>query len=230
MEKRKHFIIKCVLFLLISICCSFALLSCKSDTKEPEQDPGYRTMTIYELYAGTENFSFAKITVTSVKDVIYSDVLHTDIRYLILEGVVEEDYYCKLEKDTVVDIPILLNKKSDTYFDENVVADLFFQSKTLFVYFREADDNELQVYPEGEKVQFDYLTSRVVLDFSDMILCANGKTDLKMMSDFLDSQDASYVPFNLYGDYTRYIDDLMDINTVSNNLKTLYEIIKNKQK
>jgi len=36
----------------------------------------------------------------------------------------------------------------------------------------------------------------------------------------------SYVPFNLYGEYTNYIDDKMDIETVANNLTKLYEKIK----
>ncbi|MCH5351480.1 MAG: hypothetical protein J1F39_05895 [Clostridiales bacterium] len=229
MGKRKHFI-NCVLFLLISICFSFALLACNADPTEPEQDPGYRAMTIYELYAGSENYSFAKITVTSVKDTVYSDLFYDDKRYLILEGVVEEDYYCKLERGVTVNIPILLNKTGDTYFDVNTIVELLMQSETLFVYFRDSNDNELQLYPQNQKVQFDSLTSRIVLAFSNMILCTNGKTDLKKMSDFLDSQDVSYVPFNLYGDYVSYIDDMMDIDTVSNNLKTLYEIIKNKKR
>lgn len=220
--------ISCLECLLIAMVFMFSFSACNNDPIESgnNETPGNNeTQNIYELY-GSGNYSFANIDITSVRDIIYCDLDDLNKRYVVLEGIVADDYYCKLNKGTAVNIPVCLNKTEDSYLDVNSVIELFSQSETIFVYFCVTNDKELFLYPQNDKVQFSCLTSVVNFNYFDIILCTNGRTDLNKICTFLNSQSMSYVPFNLYGEYTNYIDDQMDIETVANNLTKLYEKIK----
>lgn len=214
--------ISCLECLLIALVFMLSFSACNNDPIKPGNN---KTQNIYQLY-GSVNYSFANIDITSVRDAIYCDLDKSNKRYVVLEGIVADDYYCKLTKGTVVNIPVCLNKTEDSYLDVDSVIELFSQSDTIFVYFCATNDNELYLYPQNDKVQFPCLTSVVFFKFFDIILCTNGRTDLNKICTFLNSQSMSYVPFNLYGEYTNYIDDKMDIETVANNLTKLYEKIK----
>lgn len=214
--------ISCLECLLIAMVFMFSFSACNND---PIDSGNNKTQSIYELY-GSGNHSFANINITSVRDAIYCDLDDLNRRYVVLEGIVADDYYCKLTKGTVVNIPVYLNKTDDSYLDVDSVIELFSQGDTIFVYFCVTNDNELFLYPQNDKVQFSCLTSVVSFNFFDIILCTNGRTDLNKICTFLNSQSLSYVPFNLYGEYTNYIDDQMDIETMANNLTKLYEKIK----
>ncbi len=210
--------------LLVFMTSTLSLSACNKGG-DIVNNPEYRTQNIYELYASGYH-SFAGIDITSIRDTIYCDLHETNQRYVVLEGIVTQDYYCKLDQGKVVNIPICINATEGSYPDVNSVVELF-QSERIFVYFCKANDNELRLYSENEKVEFSYLAAPVFLQFFEIILCTNGKTDLKKICDFLDSRSISYLPYERHGDYTNYIDDKMDVETLASNLTKLYEKTKN---
>ncbi len=82
-----------MVFMVLFSACDNGNLNNSIDPIEPGNN---ETLNIYELY-GSNYYSFANIGITSVSDNIYCDLDNMNTRYLILEGTVAEDYYCKLE-------------------------------------------------------------------------------------------------------------------------------------
>ena len=148
-KKAKKFI-NCLACLLIALVFAFSLLACNNeisnnstesgsnktpnDNEQGEIDNPCRNPTVEELY-NPKHTSFAKMKIIEVFDDMYCSLIDKSEHYIVIECLVEDDFYGKLSAGTTVFIPVILNKEKNAYLDEIATQNLFSEGDIIFAYF-----------------------------------------------------------------------------------------------
>ncbi len=239
-KKAKKFI-NCLACLLIALVFAFSLLACNNeisnnstesgsnkipnDNEQGEIDNPCRNPTVEELY-NPKHTSFAKMKIIEVFDDMYCSLIDKSEHYIVIECLVEDDFYGKLSAGTTVFIPVILNKGKNAYLDEIATKNLFSEGDIIFAYFWEANESELISCQSNDKLSFSYLASSCGLFPFDIILISDNKVDLNLICTFLDNQEVSYLSYKSFYGFTDYIDNGMTVDELSENLKYLANKVK----
>ncbi len=160
--------------------------------------------SILDYYDSTEYSSFIKLQVNTVYDELYGD--SKSAFYILLEGVVVEDYYNKIPKNTLVTIPIVLNcqilsddKYISSLYDTNAVKNFLQESEYLFVYLYAGMNDSKHIWSPSEEIlkEIDSLSCSCVLSNYDILPINEGKLTINSLDMFLENSKATYFPHNL---------------------------------
>lgn len=227
--------------LLLVVCLTPVVFILSKNGSEVDID---RAPSIYELYSNTGYYSFAKLKVSS----IYEDEYYYDgytesgglIRYyLVMECVIEEDFYGVQESGTTIYMPIILSSTSITYYYDDVskptdryeestseayyekseLAEWFNEYDFILAYFRTQESQQLKRKddPDKEKITFYNITNHCMPKFDSIIPVKDNKVDLENR---YYEKDSGYT-YEIYTDYTDYITDGMSLDVVSENIRRL---------
>ena len=138
---------------------------------------------------------------------------------MVVECSIVKDYYSILNEGKIVELPVAIDLSSDV----QSVYDLFNQGDAIIAYFRKNNQNSLISAFNDNKQTFSYLTATCALELFDIVFITNDVVDLKKTCIYLDKEkgEDSYIDYNLYGDFTKFISDGLSINELDNNLKQL---------
>lgn len=233
--------INCLVCFFIALVFAFSLSACNNensnnstesgsnktpnDNEQEEIDIPCRNPTVEELY-NPKHTSFAKMKIIEICEDIYCSWIDKSELYIVIECLVEEDFYGKLSAGTTVFIPVSLNKGKNAYLDETATRNLFSEGDTIFAYFWEANESELISCQSNEEFSFSYLASSCGLFPFDIILISDNKVDLNRLCTFLDNQEVSYLSYKSFYGFTDYIDNGMTADELSENLKYLANKVK----
>ena len=200
--------------------------------------------SIYELYPNTGNFSFAKIKISSVYDDEYYDEGYTESGglinyYLVMECVIEEDFYGVQESGTTIYIPVILSSSIITYhnggdfkyadryeesthyayYEKSELTEWLTGYDCILAYFRTHESVKLKVKddPAEEIVTFYNMTDNCMPKYASIIPIKNNKVDLENRY----YNKASGYTYEMHEDYINFITDGMSLDTVSENIRRL---------
>lgn len=242
----------------------FSFAACNTDINNSESDVNktppdiwgegdpishYTFADCYHL--GDERYSFANLTVNSVmSDLFYSQsatqeaglgwshLTVTTSHYVVLECIVEEDFYERIDEGTIVYLPIMLDFTTydfhqddepvkdevpdETYqefvFEESSIREFFCEGQRFIACFREEGAPRLKLSQTDEQYDFSHLTIDILLD--DLIPISESKVNFSGLYQFLSNQGYRYSDYSeRCEDYTDYITNGMTIEEVSENLR-----------
>lgn len=212
---------KKIIIIFFSTLMTFALAACST-----EDDNGNKNepVSIEQLYCNQTGQSFAKLTVSAIDDNIYYESDFDNSHFLIIECIVNEDFYGKLESETTIFLPISLNRNSDTYYDEKTVKEWFKENDCIIAYFKAADDRyTLKNIFTDEELNLEERFYACNLRQLDIIPIMNNYVDFNSLYSLVDMDSFGYYHY-LYIRYTIYIDSGMTLEEVSDNIRILSNI------
>lgn len=236
---------KKILCIFLSV-FSILFLSACSSYKFPSEGEGCKlTVDIYELYPNTGYHSFAKLKISSIYDDEYSEGGYTNsggyiVYSLVIECVIEEDFYGVREHGMTIYMPLVLSStsityhydeedpKSDTYYEESKSETYYEKSELiewlteydyLLAYFKTWESKQLNRKddPAKEKITFYNMTDNCTTKYDSIIPVKDNKIDLENRY----YNKASGYTYDLHGDYTKFLTDGMSLDTASENLRKL---------
>ena len=205
----------------ILIMSLFSFVGCGSNENSDSgnKDGDSIALNIYELYSNSDDASFAKISVKSIDENIYCALTNKSSHYIMLECLIEEDFYGKLESGTIIYLPVALNKPADSYYDYSIIKEWFESNEYILSYFCAADERfELKDLNTDKKYEWTDRFYACGLDSLSIIPIRNNKVDLSALYSLTDGVGHSH---DLHSEYVNYIDNGMTLEDVSENLKKL---------
>lgn len=209
---------------------------------------GVRAPTIYEIYPNDGSSSFARLKLSSILDEeYYYEARNYEgslmVYYLVIECVIEEDYYGVRESGTTVYLPIVLSSISIHYFyeqdpedpkleicheEEPKITTQYEKTEVIewlmgYDYFLAHFYSRERRYQKRDGTQkeyftFDNMTDPCLLEYQWMIPIKDNKVDLDHRY-----KDSGY---SWHGDFTKYLTDGMPLDAASENLRKLAEKAK----
>lgn len=211
--------------------------------KEEEEDhldgEGERVLSFEERYDLTGEASFAKLKVSSILDDEYQEIEgRVTCNCLMVECIIEEDFYGVREKGTRIYVPILLSattifyeydedpkskniyerSESTTYYEKSEAIEWLNEYDSFLAHFRTSDDQlrkkddtTEEYFPFVNMTNFCFLSWEWIIPVSDNKIIIQGQSDLWK-----------------YGDYTEYLNDGMPLDTASENLRNAAEKLRSK--
>ena len=212
---------KKILLLLFLVVLAMQCIACSSTENADngnQTDGGNQAVSIYELYANTGSMSFAMLTITSVRDDVYVNKEIPEHHYLILECIVEEDFYGIMESEKTISLPIILNLISTTYYDAEEVKEWVLDYDCILAYYYKTDDIfGVKKIDTDEVCDFSNLCSPCKLNYINILPVKNNKIDLENQ---YYRKEAGYT-YDRHKDYLEYIKDGMTLENVSKNIRNL---------
>ena len=233
--------ILCMIF--VSMFLIFSLSACSSNV--PSSNGGCELiLDIYQLYSNTGYDSFAKLKISSIYDDEYYDEGYTNsggfiVYSLVIECVIEEDFYGVRESGTTIYMPIVLHStsityhyddepKSDTYYEESKSTTYYEKSELvewlkeydyLLSFFRTQGSRQLKRKddPAKEKFTFYNMTGNCKPEYDFIIPVKDNKINLENR---YYKKESGYT-YDRHGDYTKFLTDGMSLDTASENLRKL---------
>lgn len=235
-KMRRKFL--CIFF---SMLCVFSLAACKSN-EDQDESCGFGPVSIYELYSNTGSYSFAKLKISSI-DEYYDEVYTFKGGYkddlLVMECVIEEDFYGAKKSGTKIYVPIILSSTTFIYnhdvgsnaidYYEESNAKTFYEKSEMIEWLTGYDyilayvrtQESKQLIRKGdltnEKLTFCDIAHNCMAKYDSIIPIKDNKIDLE--NRYYDKE--SGYTYDSHGDYTEYLTDGMSMNTVSENLRRL---------
>lgn len=210
----------------IAVFTSFLLVVCLApivyfSLPNSSEGPSYnQAVSIYQLYGNSGYHSFAKLTASSIGDDIYCYADSPQSRYIIVECVIEEDFYKVRESGSAISIPISLKSLSDEYYEAAEVKQWFMEYEYLLVYFGEGNGRELRNVDTGEIYSCEKISSVCSLRYVDILPIKDNKVDLENR---YYEKELGYA-YKYHKDYTEYISDGMSLDAVSENIRKLAKL------
>ena len=121
----KRFFAVFALLMLFTFAFSSVACSTNHSTNTDVEDTN-RAPSVYELYSNTGNFSFAKLKISSIYENEYYDEAYTQsggliTNYLVVECIIEEDFYGVQESGKTIYMPIIISSTTITYQYDDAV-------------------------------------------------------------------------------------------------------------
>lgn len=211
----------------------------EEEEDHPEGEEGDRVLSFEERYTLTGGASFANLKVSSILDDEYQDIEgRVTCNCLMVECIIEEDFYGAREKGTRIYVPILLSattifyeydedpkssnynerSESTTYYEKSEAIEWLNEYDSFLVHFRTHDDQlrkkgdtTEEYFPFVNMTNFCFLSWEWIIPVSDNKIIIQGQSDLWG-----------------FGDHAEYLSDGMSLDTASENLRNLAEKLRSK--
>ena len=219
----------------------------RESPKEEEEDhpegEGDRVLSFEERYNLTGGFSFANLKVSSILDDEYQEIEgRVTCNCLMVECIIEEDFYGVREKGTRIYVPILLSattifyeydedpkssnynerSESTTYYEKSEAIEWLNEYDSFLVHFRTHDDQlrkkvdtTEEYFPFVNMANFCRLSWNLGSEW--LVPVKDNKIIIEGQSDFWG-----------YGDHAEYLSDGMSLDTASENLRNVAEKLRSK--
>ena len=184
-------------------------------------DGGEIWVSIQDLYNYKEESSLAILKISSIKEGIYQ---RGSKNFLVCECIVEEDFHGHSEAGSIVYIPITWSYLDP--YDISKLKELFVPGETVFSYIAFQCDLELYSVETNELYYFTPRADYCNLPLFQLIPFIDNKLALNSLCAVLDQREVGYMSYTEYRDYTKYLDDGMELEEVKENLRSLAEIQK----
>lgn len=195
----------------------------------------YDGTSVFDYYPVNEHSSFSKLKLIKVCDGIYADALHDNSKYVLVECIVQEDYYGSIEKGVTVTIPILLNtatvNQEKIYYNESDIKEFVSNYEYIFAYLGSGlytHKNMLSVN-ENEIVTVDSLSTECSLSMFNLIPIKNNEVDLNGLITFLDDNNVSYLSVKEVFGFTKIIGDKTKEEELIENITQMHSFLTEKK-
>lgn len=159
-------------------------------------------ISVLDYYPNTEYSSFVKLKVNTIYDEIFSIDNTQTTKFILLEGIVIEDYYKKIDKDTLVTIPIVLDYSrlsngtiSVLSWEKDTVTNLLQNFDFFYVYLANGLSVQKGIYSiNNESIEIiNSLGSQCELSLYTLLPINEEKLNISCIDVFLKDREVNYL-------------------------------------
>ena len=143
---------------------------------------------------------------------------------LLVEFNVIEDYYEKINPNTIITVPIAMDGTGIS--NESMLTDLqtFLNSADGFILYIDRLYDRQSIYAKDEsKVDMSNITSLNLMVFNAIIPLKNEMVDVSTVYGLLDKYEISYYSPQKINGYSSFVADKMSVEKLEENIRSLYQ-------